>query len=165
MALIIVAVYLWRVRLDRTTTGLPACDAHGLGGLPDLVDLAIALTSAVARVAEEHELTPMQGRLLCGLAGRPRRMIDLAQSLGIEKAALTGLVDRAERRGLVERATVPGDRRAVQVALTDDGGQAMLAFEAGVASALDELLAPLPATDRPAFRRMAAAIVRAARAA
>jgi len=145
--------------------GLPACSAHDLGGLPDLVELAIVLTGAVARVAEEHELTPMQGRLLCGLAGQPRRMIDLAQSLGIEKAALTGLVDRAERRGLVERAIVPGDRRAVQVTLTDDGGQAMLAFETGVASALDELLAPLPAKDRSAFRRMASAIVRAARAA
>jgi DNA-binding MarR family transcriptional regulator len=147
------------------TTAHPACGAHGLGGLPDLVELAIVLTSTVARVAEEHELTPMQGRLLCGLAGRSQRMMDLAQSLGIEKAALTGLVDRAERRGLVERATVPGDRRAIQVTLTDDGGQAMLAFEAGVASALDELLAPLAVKDRSAFRRMASAIVGAAHAA
>jgi DNA-binding MarR family transcriptional regulator len=147
------------VRLDETTTGLPECGTHGLGGLPDLVALAVVLTGTVARVAEEHELTPMQGRLLYGLAGQPRRMIDLARSLGIEKAALTGLVDRAERRGLVERTTVPGDRRAVQVALTGAGGQAMLDFEAGLASALDELLAPLPAEDRPAFRRMAAAIV------
>lgn len=152
------------MKLDKTT-GLPACGAHGLGGLPDLVELVIVLTGIIARVAEEHELTPTQGRLLCGLAERPRRMIDLAQSLGIEKAALTGLVDRAERRGFVERAIVPGDRRAVQVTLTDDGGQAMLAFETGVASALDELLAPLSAKDRSAFRRMASTIVGAARAA
>lgn len=129
--------------------------------LPDLGQLAVVLTGTIARVAEEHELTPMQGRLLCGLAGQPRRMIDLAQTLGIEKAALTGLVDRAERRGLVERAAVPGDRRAVHVALTEAGDQAMRAFEAGVASALDELLAPLPVKDRTALRRLASAIVEA----
>lgn len=143
------------------TTGLPACGAPGAPGLPELVQLAVVLTSTTARVADEHELTPMQGRLLCGLAGQPRRMADLARALGIEKAALTGLVDRAERRGLVERGAVPGDRRAIQVTLTDDGRQAMRAFENGVASALDELLAPLPAADRSALRRLASSIVRA----
>ena len=153
------------MRLDKATTDLPACGAHGRGGLPGLVELAVVLTGTIARVAEDHDLTPTQGRLLCGLAGQPRRMVDLAQSLGIEKAALTGLVDRAERRGLVERATVPGDRRAVHVTLTDDGSRAMLAFETGVASALDELLAPLPAKDRSAFRRIASAVAGAARAA
>ncbi len=150
------------MRPDETTTGVSRCTAHGFGGLPELVELAIALTSTMARVAEEHELTPMQGRLLCGLAGQPRRMVDLAQSLGIEKAALTGLVDRAERRGLVERAQVPGDRRSIQVTLTDAGGQAMIAFETGVANALGELLEPLPVKDRATFRRLASAVVGAA---
>jgi DNA-binding MarR family transcriptional regulator len=164
MAIIISAVYLCGVRPDKTTTGVLGCGAHGVAGLPELMDFAIVLTGTVARVAEAHELTPMQGRLLCGLAGRPLRMVDLAQLLGIEKAALTGLVDRAERRGLVERASVPGDRRAIQVALTDDGGQAVLAFEVGVADALDELLDPLPVKDRAEFRRLASAVVGAARA-
>ena len=151
------------MRPDETTTDVLRCTAHGFGGLPELVELAIVLTSTMARVAEEHELTPMQGRLLCGLGGQPRRMVDLAQSLGIEKAALTGLVDRAERRGLVERTPVPGDRRAIQVTLTEDGGQAMVAFEAGVASALGELLEPLGVKDRATFCRLASAVVGAAR--
>jgi len=141
------------------------CAAHGIGGMPELVELAVVLTATVARVAEEHELTPMQGRLLCGLGDQPQRMVDLAQLLGIEKAALTGLVDRAERRGLLERGPVPGDRRAVQVSLTDAGTQAVAAFEAGVTSALDGLLATLPAEDRPEFRRLASAVVVAARVA
>ncbi|WP_369372385.1 MarR family winged helix-turn-helix transcriptional regulator [Promicromonospora sp. Populi] len=144
------------------TTGILGCAPHGLGGLPDLAELAIVITATVARVAEDHDLTPMQSRLLCGL-GEPRRMVDLAEFLGVEKPALTGLVDRAERRGLVERAAVPGDRRAIQVTVTGDGAQAMLAFEAGVESALDELLAPLPTKDRAEFRRLTSAIVEAAR--
>jgi DNA-binding MarR family transcriptional regulator len=151
------------VRPDETTTGVLRCAAHALGGLPELVELAIVLTSTVARVAEEHELTPMQGRLLCGLGEQPRRMVDLAQSLGIEKAALTGLVDRAERRGLVERGPVSGDRRAIQVTLTDAGGQAVIAFETGVAKALDELLEPLPVKDRATFGRLVSAVIDAAR--
>jgi DNA-binding MarR family transcriptional regulator len=151
------------VRIDEPT-GVLGCAAHGFDGLPELVELAVLITATVARVAEEHDLTPMQGRLLCGL-GEPRRMVDLAQLLGIEKAALTGLVDRAERRGLVERAAVPGDRRAVQVALTDAGGRAMRTFEAGVASALDELLAPLPVRDREEFRRLTSTVIGAARTA
>ena len=138
------------------------CAAHGLGGLPELAELAIVITATVARVAEDHDLTTMQSRLLCCL-GEPRRMVDLAEFLGVEKAALTGLVDRAERRGLVERAAVPGDRRAIQVTVTDDGAKAVLAFEAAVASALDGLLAPLPVKDRAEFRRLTSAVVGAAR--
>jgi DNA-binding MarR family transcriptional regulator len=46
-------------------------------------------------------------------------MTELARCCGVEKAALTGLVDRAERRGLAERTPVPGDRRALRVTLTD----------------------------------------------
>lgn len=158
MAITICAVYLWGVRPHQTTDQY-ACGGQGLAALPELMAFAIVLTGNIARVAEEHDLTPMQGRLLCGLAEQPRRMMDLAQLLGIEKAALTGLVHRAERRGLVERAAVPGDRRVVHVTLTDDGVRAMAAFEAGVAGALDELLEPLPSVDRAELRRMAAVVV------
>jgi hypothetical protein len=48
-------------------------------------------------------------------------MAELAQCLGVEKAALTGLVDRVERRGLAKRTTVHGDRRELHVMLTDAG--------------------------------------------
>jgi DNA-binding MarR family transcriptional regulator len=163
MAEIVLVVYLCCVRPDKTSSGVLGCAPHDVVGLPELMELAIVLTGTVARVAEERELTPMQGRLLCGLAERPQRMADLAQSLGIEKAALTGLVDRAERRGLVERLPVSGDRRAIQVTLTDDGGKAVVAFESGVASALDELLEALPVKDRTEFRRLASAVVGAVR--
>jgi DNA-binding MarR family transcriptional regulator len=47
--------------------------------------------------------------MLCVLAEGSRGMADLARGFGVEKAALTGLVDRAERRGLAERSRVPGD--------------------------------------------------------
>lgn len=39
----------------------------------------------------------------------------------ISKSGLTGLVDRMEREGLVERTADPADRRVVHVALTRAG--------------------------------------------
>ena len=51
---------------------------------------------------------------------------------GLAKPGLTGLVDGAERRGLVERRAEPDDRHAVRVALTDEGWRAALGFHDGV---------------------------------
>jgi hypothetical protein len=51
------------------------------------------------RISERHDLTPVQAKLLCVLVFGPRGMAELAQLFGVEKAALTGLVDRAGGRG------------------------------------------------------------------
>jgi threonine dehydrogenase-like Zn-dependent dehydrogenase len=78
------------------------------------------------------------------------------------RAGLTGLVDRAERRGLAERAPVPGDRRALRVTLTDAGRQAAAAFHAEVTAELSQLLSPLASQDREQFRTAMAKITQAA---
>jgi DNA-binding MarR family transcriptional regulator len=84
----------------------------GRGGEHPVADGLIRLsgmTQAVfVRTAERHGLPAAQARLLCMLATGPRRMSELAGLLGIEKAALTGLADRAERRGLVARTAGAG---------------------------------------------------------
>jgi DNA-binding MarR family transcriptional regulator len=99
----------------------PAPEETQLDDADGLVQLSRLVQGAFTRIAERHDLTPVQGRLLCVLAQGPRGMTELARCCGVEKAALTGLVDRAERRGLAERAPVPGDRRALRVTLTDAG--------------------------------------------
>ena len=70
---------------------------------------------------------------------------------------VTQILDRLERRGLVERATDPSDRRKVLVGLTDPGLR--LAKEAGAAyeAERDELLSSLPAGE---VRRLDAAVRR-----
>jgi hypothetical protein len=80
-------------------------------------------------------------------------MADLAQCFGVEKAALTGLVDRVERRGLAKRTPVEGDRRALRVTLTDAGRRAATAFHGEVTAELERLLSPLAQHDREHFRR------------
>jgi DNA-binding MarR family transcriptional regulator len=117
-----------------------------------LFPLACLVQGTYARVSERHDLTPVQARLLCILADGPRGMAELARCLEVEKAALTGLIDRAERRGLVKRSPVPGDRRALRVTPTDTGRLAAVAFHAAVNAELSSLLAPLAPHDREHFR-------------
>ncbi|MDA5147422.1 MarR family transcriptional regulator [Streptomyces sp. AD681] len=127
-----------------------------------LIQLSGLVRDTFQRVAERHDLTPVQARMLCVLAEKPRGMAELARLFGVGKANLTGLVDRAAQRHLVERSLVPGDRRAVQVVLTDDGRRSALAFHQSVIEELDRLLAPLAPQARADFRKSAGVIAQAA---
>lgn len=137
--------------------------AAGGGADGDVASGLIQLTALVqgiyARVSERHDLTPAQARLLCVLLDGPRGMAELAGCFGVEKAALTGLMDRAERRGLARRSPVPGDRRALQVTLTDAGRQAAAAFHTEVGAELCGLTGSLAPADREQFRVSIAEII------
>ena len=137
----------------------------GRGGEHAVADGLIRLSgmtqTVFARTAESHGLPAAQARLLCMLATGPRRMSELAGLLGIEKAALTGLADRAERRGLVARTAVPGDRRAVSVALTPEGREVASAFHRDVSASLDRLTDVLPPGERERFCRSLARVTMA----
>jgi DNA-binding MarR family transcriptional regulator len=123
-----------------------------------LIRLSVLTQSAFARVAERHGLPAAQARLLCVLAGGARGMSELATLLGIEKAALTGLADRAERRGLIIRTAVPGDRRALSVALTPGGRDAASAFHLELSAELARLTDVLPPAERDRFCRSLARV-------
>ena len=137
----------------------PGAGSADLDVAAGLVQLTSLVHGIYARIAERHGLTPAQARLLCVVADGPRGMAELAQSFGVEKAAMTGLVDRVERRGLAARATVPGDRRALRVTPTDTGRTAAAAFHADVSAALTRVLAPLASDDREQFRTAIAKII------
>jgi DNA-binding MarR family transcriptional regulator len=62
------------------------------------------------------------------LLGGPVGMAELGTWLHLEKSSMTGLVDRAERRGLVFRVRDERDRRAWQVALTEQGKELTACF-------------------------------------
>lgn len=134
-------------------------DPAELDAAAGLVQVTGLVQGLYAGISERHDLTPVQAKLLCVLLDGPKGMAELAQCFGVEKAALTGLMDRAEKRGLAERSPVPGDRRAVQVTLTDPGRRAAIAFHAEVGEALNELIGHLSDDDREHFRAVMAGIV------
>ena len=71
--------------------------------------------------AAEHALTGAQARLLSLLCLEPLPMRRLAQQLKCEPSNVTGIVDRLEARGLVERRPDPADRRVKVAAATQEG--------------------------------------------
>ncbi|MEV5309320.1 MarR family transcriptional regulator [Streptomyces sp. NPDC052610] len=91
----------------------------------EVVDL---IGSVVARYHEEfeeaaagHALTGAQAKLLSLLSLDPLPMRKLAHKLRCEPSNVTGIVDRLEARGLVERRPDPADRRVKVAAATDEG--------------------------------------------
>ena len=90
-----------------------------------LID-ALARTSFVtmavlSKIGAEHDLSLTQLRMLGILRDRRLKMSELADYLGLDKSTVSGLVDRAERRGLLQRTPNLADRRAVDVQLSPDG--------------------------------------------
>jgi len=71
--------------------------------------------------AGDHRLTGAQARLLSLLSLEPLPMRKLARKLKCEPSNVTGIVDRLESRGLVERRPDPADRRVKLAAATDEG--------------------------------------------
>lgn len=78
-----------------------------------------------AELASAGRLTSAQAGLLFFLGGPDGALIGAAaEALDVAPSAMTGLVDRMERAGLVERRPDPGDGRAQRVRLTDAGREA-----------------------------------------
>ncbi|HAV61232.1 MAG TPA: hypothetical protein DCY13_02565, partial [Verrucomicrobiales bacterium] len=69
------------------------------------------------------DLSPSQFNVLNVLYGFPEGLtqVELSRELITHRSNVTGLVDRLEKRGLLRRAPVPGDRRAYRVTVTAAG--------------------------------------------
>ncbi|MFE1902448.1 MarR family winged helix-turn-helix transcriptional regulator [Streptomyces gardneri] len=73
------------------------------------------------QAAAQHSLTGAQARVLGLLSLDPLPMRRIAQKLKCEPSNITGIVDRLEARGLVERRPDPDDRRVKLAVPTDEG--------------------------------------------
>jgi DNA-binding MarR family transcriptional regulator len=76
----------------------------------------------IPAVAAEFDLSPVGLRLLQVIEpDEPMPMSALAGRLGCDASNMTGMVDRLETRGLLERRDDPRDRRVKRIALTEEG--------------------------------------------
>jgi MarR family transcriptional regulator, lower aerobic nicotinate degradation pathway regulator len=106
---------------DRRLILTPIPGERDLGLVDALAQLSFAVQGALGRIAAEHGLSTIQARVLGILRDRRPSITELAAFLGLDKSSVTGLVDRAEERGLVTRIPSPLDGRSVQVAITPAG--------------------------------------------
>jgi DNA-binding MarR family transcriptional regulator len=110
------------------------------------------LLAALDPELEPLQLSTAETNALACFAGRPARAVrELVAATGQRPSTLTGVLDRLERRGLVERRPNPADRRSIAIHLTSEGHQAADA----VAAAFAAVEARLPADE---IRRLLAAL-------
>jgi DNA-binding MarR family transcriptional regulator len=105
----------------------PPVDADAFALAHHLLQLAYLLVNDLeARVHRPRGWTLPGFRLMfkLWLLG-PAQPVRLAEIAVMSRSAVTNVVNTLERAGLVERRTVPGDGRAVLVALTADGERAV----------------------------------------
>ncbi|WP_305785395.1 MarR family winged helix-turn-helix transcriptional regulator [Symbioplanes lichenis] len=132
---------------------------EGFGDM--LVWLALVIQRRYAQICAEHDLTTAQAQLLCTVKDRPYRMAELAASMDMAKNALSQLVDRTERRGLVERSSPERDRRVIALDLTPAGRKIAESLYADVAERLPGIADSLSAEDQQLLRRLATAVAAA----
>lgn len=82
----------------------------------------------------------------------------LSRALLVTAGNVTGLVDRAERDGLVERRPEPSDRRVARVWLTREGRALIRALLPIHARHVHELVGSLSVSDRRELRRLLGAL-------
>lgn len=107
-----------------------------------------------AERSAEFDLSPAQAMAVRELE-KPLSMRELAERLYCDASNVTGIVDRLEERGLVERQILPGDRRVKRLVLTDEGRALRTAHQARLAVDV-----PLVSSLSPDERRMLADLFR-----
>jgi DNA-binding MarR family transcriptional regulator len=135
-------------RADRSAQGTELSSVDGLA------QLSFLIYGTLERLAGERDLSIVQARLLGVLRDRRPTINELAKLLALDKSSVSGLVDRAERRGLVVRVPSTADRRSVLVELTAHGrslvSEVAGRFETDVAT----ILGRLRQSDRDALSRL-----------
>jgi DNA-binding MarR family transcriptional regulator len=127
--------------------------------LDALVQLSFSVQDLLARVAARYDVSVTLVRLVGILRDREPAMSDLRDHLALEKSSVSGLIDRAARRGLVARTTGHPDGRAVHVRLTEQGAELATRFADEVYAELGTLLAPLSDRDQRQLSELARVIL------
>jgi DNA-binding MarR family transcriptional regulator len=133
-----------------------------------MADLIASLEATVHRVLDRlgRELADLglshgEVNALAQL-GEDATVAQLQRATGQRASTLTGVLDRLERRGLVERRLNPRDRRSFEVSLTADGRRAAARVRQAFAELEQAALAAVPQRSAKGFFDVLAALDREA---
>lgn len=100
----------------------------------------------------EGALSLVHLNLLMLLRARgPLTMTHLAELLDVSVASATGIVDRMEKKGVIERTRSEEDRRVVEVSVTDVGEEVFSAMQAERQIRITQLLSEIRDDDLAAL--------------
>jgi MarR family transcriptional regulator, lower aerobic nicotinate degradation pathway regulator len=133
--------------------------AEALALADALAELSFLVHGTLAKLAASHDVTMIQARLLGVLRDRMPTMQELSKMLALDKSSVTGLVDRAERKGIVARVAASEDRRVTRVHLTSRGRRIVAAVELAFEAGIMELVASIPVVERRRLSAIASHVV------
>jgi DNA-binding MarR family transcriptional regulator len=102
------------------------------------------IARASFRYFQGTDLTDAQFNVLVQLKCSAQRSLSqsvLGRRLVVNKADMTGIIDRLERAGLVVRLPHPKDRRVHMIAMTDKGEKMVDSLEPGYLDGVERLMA------------------------
>jgi DNA-binding MarR family transcriptional regulator len=104
---------------------------------------AVRTLTRLGRLLERcsGEVTLAQYRVLRTVADGGERATQLAHRLAVAKPTITAIVATLVERGLLRRADVAGDRRAVCLQVTGPGREALVRVESAMAERLAAVVA------------------------
>src|SRR5580700_10578482 len=108
-----------------------------------LVRTSDQLQIQCARLFRQHGLTPSQDNILRILRGegKPLPILEIASRTVTVVPGITGLIDRLEQAGMVNRLRCEKDRRVIYVALTDQAMATLSALNEPLLALRRELMA------------------------
>jgi DNA-binding MarR family transcriptional regulator len=123
--------------------------------MDSLVQTSFTVIALLSRAAAAHDLSLTQLRVLAILRDHEPKMAELASYLGLERSTVSGLIDRAVRRGLVRRDASGDDGRAVRVSFTSEGQRLAEQLTAEVGG----LIAPMTSALGPSDQKRLSALL------
>jgi MarR family transcriptional regulator, lower aerobic nicotinate degradation pathway regulator len=131
-----------------------------LGIVDALAQLSFLVQGTLSKHAAAYDVSMIQTRLLGVLRDREPTMQELSRLLELDKSSVTGLIDRAEKRGLVQRTPSIEDRRAIRVHLTRSGRRIVNDVADGFQTDIETATECLSSVDKRRLSSLATRIIR-----
>src|SRR5665213_310364 len=129
--------------------------SNGSRAFRGFIDLLQSQKSWLHERVTAFDLTPQLFHALQVLEKHPdSSMREFSENMFCDASNATGLIDRLERRGLVERHPAAGDRRAKVVRLTPAGSRLYKRIDDAVMGEAPPAIAKLSAADQRALREI-----------
>jgi MarR family 2-MHQ and catechol resistance regulon transcriptional repressor len=124
--------------------------------LLNIVYTGTMISRASFRYFQGSPLTDAQFNVLVQLKYAKERSLSqsaLGRRLVVNKADMTGIIDRLEKAGLVMRLPHPTDRRVHMIAMTEKGERMADGLEPGYLDGVHQLMAGIPGKDLRSLMR------------
>jgi MarR family transcriptional regulator, organic hydroperoxide resistance regulator len=139
-------------RRNSPRAGTPIADAEAM--LAQIRVLWRDLLRNPYAEAEEHGVTgPQVTVMACLVARGPMAVTELSKTLGMSHSTASGIVDRLEGRGLVQRTTDAADRRRTEIAVTANVQRYVRELQEGPAGRLARVLDAATPSQRASVKK------------